>query len=276
MVSFQLWKHDLYFLFCDLCFYILCPFSIMFLVFWWRICESFYILKKSAFMPCITHLFPQFVVGHWLYDFFSCSVFLFSYHQTYSLLQILGFMSALERSSPQGLIPEYLICFPLVVSWYIFIFSVSFLYSNLWSNWNLFWYKKVKLGPNFIFCEIATPVVLKPLFNNLHFTQFKNVTLPHTKFLCVFEPVSLLCVFSVDLFVYIGMSAVVLITEILQHGLPSSKTSLPSIFFLFRIFLAILVCLFSHMNFRISLSGSQKNNSLGIFTGIVVNTFRLT
>ena len=73
-----------------------------------------------------------------------------------------------------------------------------------------------------------------------------------------------------------GIGAVVLIIEVLEHGLTSSKTSLPSILFPFRIFLSILACLFSHMNFRISLSSSQENNSLDIFIGIVVNIFRLT
>ena len=73
-----------------------------------------------------------------------------------------------------------------------------------------------------------------------------------------------------------GIGAIVLIIEVLEHGLTSSKTSLPSILFPFRIFLSILACLFSYMNFRISLSSSQENNSLDIFIGIVVNIFRLT
>ena len=97
-MSFHSCKHDLYFLFYELCFYILCPFS------YWLVCFLMMDLWKLAFMRAL-HIFFHLVVGHCLCLWFFCAAyFYFHIAMCINFLRYSGFMYSLERPSPQDLI----------------------------------------------------------------------------------------------------------------------------------------------------------------------------
>lgn len=90
------------FLFWGLCFYIFAHFHTMLLVFWWWFCESFYILEKWAFMPCIAHLL-FFLVGHWLYSwFFHASYFYFHIIKSIKFFRDSGFYAFIRKAFSPG------------------------------------------------------------------------------------------------------------------------------------------------------------------------------